>query len=33
VLRGKLYPRVALDAMLARAETLASSQDGSASGK
>ena len=33
VLRGKLYPRVALDAMLARAQTLASSQDGSASGK
>lgn len=33
VLRGKLHHRVALDAMLARAQTLASSQDGSASGK
>jgi imidazolonepropionase-like amidohydrolase len=33
VLRGKLYPRVALDAMLAKAQTLVSSQDASASGK
>ena len=33
VLGGKLYPRPALDAMLAKAQTLASSQDASASGK
>lgn len=33
VLSGKLYPRAALDAMLAKAQTLASSQDASASGK
>ena len=33
VLRGKLYPRAALDAMLAKAQTLASSQDAGASGK
>jgi imidazolonepropionase-like amidohydrolase len=33
VLSGKLYPRAALDAMLGRAQTLASSQDASASVK
>ena len=33
VLSGKLYPRAALDAMLAKAQTLASSQDANASGK
>jgi imidazolonepropionase-like amidohydrolase len=33
VLSGKLYPRAALDAMLAKAQTLTSSQDASASGK
>ena len=33
VLSGKLYPRAALDAMLAKAHTLTSSQDASASGK
>jgi imidazolonepropionase-like amidohydrolase len=33
VLGGKLYPRAALDAMLAKAQTLTSSQDVSASGK
>ena len=33
VLSGKLYPRAALDAMLAKAQTLASTQDASASGK
>jgi imidazolonepropionase-like amidohydrolase len=33
VLGGKLYPRALLDAMLAKAQTLASSQDASASGK
>jgi imidazolonepropionase-like amidohydrolase len=33
VLRGKLYPRAALDAMLAKAQTLTSSQDAGASGK
>ena len=33
VLGGKLYPRAALDAMLAKAQTLARSQDASASGK
>jgi imidazolonepropionase-like amidohydrolase len=33
VLSGKLYPRVALDAMLAKAQNLASSQDAGASGK
>ena len=33
VLRGKLYSRVSLDAMLARAQTLASGQNGSAPGK
>jgi imidazolonepropionase-like amidohydrolase len=33
VLSGKLYPRAALDAMLAKAQTLASSQDASAPGK
>jgi imidazolonepropionase-like amidohydrolase len=33
VLNGKLYPRAALDAMLEKAHTLASSQDASPSGK
>jgi imidazolonepropionase-like amidohydrolase len=33
VLSGKLYPRAALDAMLAKAQTLASSQDAGAPGK
>jgi imidazolonepropionase-like amidohydrolase len=33
VLIGNLYPRAALDAMLARAQTLTSGRDGSASGK
>jgi len=33
VLSGKLYPRVALDAMLAKAQNLASRQDASVSGK
>jgi len=33
VLNGKLYPRAALDAMLAKAQTLASHQDAGASGK
>lgn len=33
VLSGKLYPRAALDAMLAKAQTLASTQDASVSGK
>jgi imidazolonepropionase-like amidohydrolase len=33
VLSGKLYQRAALDAMLAKAQTLARSQDASASGK
>jgi imidazolonepropionase-like amidohydrolase len=33
VLGGKLYPRAALDTMLAKAQTLTSSQDASASGK
>jgi imidazolonepropionase-like amidohydrolase len=33
VLRGKLYPRAALDAMLAKAQTLANSQVAGASGK
>ena len=33
VLSGKLYPRAALDAMLAKAQTITSSQDASASGK
>ena len=33
VLRGKLYSRAALDAMLAKAQTLARSQDASSSGK
>ena len=33
VLRGKLYPRAALDAMLAKAQKLAGSQDANASGK
>ena len=33
VLNGKLYPRAALDAMLAEAQTLASHQDAGASGK
>jgi imidazolonepropionase-like amidohydrolase len=33
VLRGKLYQRAALDAMLAKAQTLARSQDAGASGQ
>ncbi|MGA7106149.1 MAG: amidohydrolase family protein, partial [Terracidiphilus sp.] len=33
VLRGKLFPREALDAMLAKAETLVNSQDASTSRK
>src|ERR1700677_3248574 len=33
VLSGKLYPRAALDAMLAKAQTLTSSQDAGTSGK
>jgi len=33
VLRGKLYPRPALDAMLAKAQTLVSGQDASSTGK
>jgi imidazolonepropionase-like amidohydrolase len=33
VLNGKLYPRVALDAMLAKAQTLTGSQAASGSGK
>jgi imidazolonepropionase-like amidohydrolase len=33
VLNGKLHPRPVLDAMLAKAQTLASSQDAGAPGK
>jgi imidazolonepropionase-like amidohydrolase len=33
ILGGKLYPREALDAMLAKAQTLANSQDDGAPGK
>jgi hypothetical protein len=33
VLSGKLYPRTALDAMLAKAQTLSSGQDATVSGK
>jgi len=33
VLRGRLYPRAALDSMLAKAQTLTTSQNAGASGK